>query len=300
VWNGNEVWLLAAGGTLYFAFPALYASGFSGFYLPLMIVLWLLILRGTAVEFRNHVKSAVWIPLWDFVFFAASALLAIFYGAALGNVVRGVPLDASGYFFEPLWTNFRLGEQTGILDWYTIVVGVQALIVLVMHGGLWVQYKTGGAVSERAAKVTKTAWWGVLVMTVLVTFVTFQVQPQVRENFLTWPAGYILPLLAIAGLAGVQFELRRKNQLNAFFASCVYILGMLTSAVFGVYPMVLPARDRRFALDVHSAKAGTYGLKVGLVWWVIGMILATIYFVYVYRSFAGKVVANQDGHEAGD
>src|SRR5208337_2027425 len=98
VWDGNEVWLLAAGGTLYFAFPALYASGFSGFYLPLMIVLWLLILRGVAVEFRNHIQSPIWIPFWDFVFFLSSLLLAVFFGAALGNVVRGVPLDQTGYF----------------------------------------------------------------------------------------------------------------------------------------------------------------------------------------------------------
>src|SRR5437870_3397426 len=205
VWDGNEVWLIAAGGTLYFAFPTLYASAFSGFYLPLMIVLWLLILRGASIEFRNHIKSAVWDPLWDFVFFAASLLLAVFFGAALGNVVRGVPLDVSGYFFEPLWTNFKLGKQTGILDWYTILVGVQALLVLMMHGGLWVQYKTNGSVSERAAKVTNAAWWGVLMMTALVTFVTFRVQSQVTTNFQTWPAGYILPLLAVAGLAGVQF-----------------------------------------------------------------------------------------------
>src|ERR1700746_503869 len=90
VWDGNEVWIVAAGGTLYFAFPALYASSFSGFYLPLMMVLWLLILRGTAVEFRNHITSPVWMPFWDFMFSMASVLLAIFLGAALGNVVRGV------------------------------------------------------------------------------------------------------------------------------------------------------------------------------------------------------------------
>src|SRR5437867_12660959 len=95
VWDGNEVWLLAAGGTLYFAFPALYASAFSGFYLPLMMVLWLLILRGISIEFRSHVESPVWRPLWDVVFGGASTLLTIFFGAALGNVVRGVPLDAS-------------------------------------------------------------------------------------------------------------------------------------------------------------------------------------------------------------
>src|SRR5246127_5427427 len=165
VWDGNEVWLIAAGGTLYFAFPALYASAFSGFYLPLMIVLWLLILRGASIEFRNHIKSAVWVPLWDFLFCASSLLLAVFFGAALGNVVRGVPLDASGYFFEPLWTDFRLGEETGVLDWYTILVGVLALLALVMHGGLWVQMKTSGEVSSRAGKLAVRSWWGVLALT---------------------------------------------------------------------------------------------------------------------------------------
>src|SRR5262245_25920576 len=147
VWDGNEVWLLAAGGTLYFAFPALYASGFSGFYLPLMIVLWLLMLRGISIEFRNHLDSPVWIPLWDTVFALSSALLAVFYGAALGNVIRGVPLDDKGYFFEPLWTDFRLGPASGILDWYTILVGVTAFFVLAQHGARWLAMKTEGAVN---------------------------------------------------------------------------------------------------------------------------------------------------------
>jgi len=299
VWDGNEVWLLAAGGTLYFAFPALYASGFSGFYLPLMVVLWLLILRGASIEFRNHVKSAVWDPLWDFLFSASSILLAVFFGAALANVVRGVPLDASGYFFEPLWTNFQLGEETGILDWYTILVGVLALLVLVMHGALWVQLKTSGAVNERAKKVAGRVWWGVVALTAVVTAVTFQVQPQVKANFVTWPFGVVLPLLAVAGLAGVAFELRKRQEGKAFFASCLYLVGMLTSVVFGVYPMVLPARDPLYSLTVEGAKAGAYGLKVGIIWWAIGMILAAGYFTYVYRSFAGKVEVGGDseGHE---
>ena len=296
VWDGNEVWLLAAGGTLYFAFPALYASGFSGFYLPLMIVLWLLILRGTSVEFRNHIKSPVWIPLWDFVFCISSLLLCVFFGAALGNVVRGVPLDASGYFFEPLWTNFRLGDQIGILDWYTILVGVTALLVLMMHGALWVQLKTVGDIRGRAARVANWSWWGVLVFTALLTMITFEVQPQVVANFKTWPAGFLLPAIAVAGLAGVQFELRRGNERNAFLASCAYLLGMLTSVVFGVYPMVLPARNPTFSLTVQNAKAGAYGLKIGLIWWVIGMLLAAGYFIYVYRTFAGKVGGNSDEH----
>jgi cytochrome d ubiquinol oxidase subunit II len=300
VWDGNEVWLVAAAGTLYFAFPALYASGFSGFYLPLMIVLWLLILRGTSIEFRNHIKSAVWDPLWDFLFCASSLLLAVFYGAALGNVVRGVPLDASGYFFEPLWTDFRLGEETGILDWYTVLVGLLALAALVMHGGLWVQMKTSGPVCERAARVAGRAWWAAVAFTLLVTAVTFVVQPQVKENFTTWPWGTVFPLLAVAGAAGVKFELARRDQRKAFFASCAYLAGMLTSVVFGVYPMVLPARNPVYSLTVTSTKAGIYGLKVGLVWWAIGMVLAAGYVTFVYRSFAGKVVVDRDSHGYGD
>jgi cytochrome bd ubiquinol oxidase subunit II len=298
VWDGNEVWLIAAGGTLYFAFPALYASGFSGFYLPLMIVLWLLILRGTSIEFRNHIKSRIWDPFWDFVFCASSLLLAVFLGAALGNVVRGVPLDASGYFFEPLWTNFRLGDDVGILDWYTMLVGALALAALVMHGALWVRLKTSGPVSERAAALARRGWWTVLALTALVTALTFEVQPQVKQNLTTWPLGMILPLLAIAGLLGMQFELIKHDERKAFFASCLYIAGMLTSVVFGVFPMVLPARNPIYSLTVDSAKASDYGLKVGLIWWIVGMILATGYFTFVYRSFAGKVVVEKDpqGH----
>jgi len=296
VWDGNEVWLIAAGGTLYFAFPTLYASAFSGFYLPLMIVLWLLILRGASIEFRNHIKSAVWDPLWDFLFSASSLLLAVFFGAALGNVVRGVPLDASSYFFEPLWTNFRLGAETGILDWYTILVGVLALFALMMHGGLWVQMKTGGEVNRRAGRLAGRAWWGVLALTALVTAVTFRIQPQVKENFTTWPWGFVFPLLAVAGLADVLFALRRHDEGRAFFASCAYLAGMLTSVVFGLYPMVLPARNPAYSLTVTTAKAGAYGLKVGLLWWVLGILLASGYFTYVYRCFAGKVVVDKDSH----
>jgi len=298
VWDGNEVWLIAAGGTLYFAFPQLYASAFSGFYLPLMIVLWLLILRGISIEFRNHVRSLVWDPVWDFLFCASSLLLAVFYGAALGNVVRGVPLDASGYFFEPLWTNFRMGAETGILDWYTILVGVLAFAALVMHGGLWVRMKTTAAVNQRAGRIASAAFWAVAVLTTVVTLISFRVQPQISRNFAQWPAGYVFPLLALAGAIGAKAFMVKHHERNAFLSSCAYLVGMLMSLVFGIYPMVLPAREPSLSLTVGSAKAGAYGLKIGLIWWVIGMILATGYSVFVYRSFAGKVKlgAYEHGH----
>jgi cytochrome d ubiquinol oxidase subunit II len=169
-----------------------------------------------------------------------------------------------------------------------------------MHGGLWVQMKTSGEVNARAGKLAHRAWWGVAALTALVTAVTFRIQPQVKENFTTWPWGFLFPLLAVAGIAGVLFELRKRDERKAFFASCAYLAGMLTSVVFGVYPLVLPARNPVYSLTVTTAKADVYGLKVGLVWWVLGMILAAGYFTFVYRSFAGKVVVGKDSHGYGD
>jgi cytochrome d ubiquinol oxidase subunit II len=298
VWDGNEVWLLAAGGTLYFAFPALYASGFSGFYLPLMIVLWLLILRGISIEFREQVESPVWFRFWDVVFAGASLLLAVFFGAALGNVVRGVPLNDKGYFFEALWTNFRPGAEAGILDWYTVLVGVAALLTLALHGALWLAMKTDGLVQDRARRVAQNAWWAVLVLTIGVTVITFRVQPHVPANLAQHSWGYVFPALALSGLAGMAWFMRRKDDLRGFLASCAYILGMLTSAVFGLYPLVLPASTNfDYSLTIYNAKAADYGLRIGLVWWIIGMILVTGYFVYIYRHFAGKV--RMEGGEEG-
>ncbi len=293
VWDGNEVWLIAAGGTLYFAFPALYASSFSGFYLPLMIVLWLLILRGIAVEFRGHLTAALWLKFWDVVFAGSSLLLAVFYGAALGNVVRGVPLNDQGYFFEALWTNFRLGPNTGILDWYTLIVGAAALATLALHGALWVALKTEGPVQARSRFLAQRIWWITLVLTIVVTAVTFAIQPEVPANLTLHPWGYVFPAFALLGLAGMAWFMRKQDDLKTFLASCTYIAGMLTSVVFGLYPLVLPASTKpEYSLTIANAKAGDYGLRIGLVWWIIGMALVTAYTIYVYRSFSGKVRAD--------
>jgi len=298
VWDGNEVWLLAGGGTLYFAFPSLYASSFSGFYLPLMVVLWLLILRAVSIEFRNHVDSPAWKPLWDAGFAGGSTLLAVFYGAALGNVVRGVPLDQEGYFFLPLWTDFRLGREVGILDWYTILVGVFAALTLGMHGALWVSYKTEGDLQGRARRCARVCGYGTVVMTILVTLATFLIQPQVPSNFRAHPWGYVFPALALAGLYGaLRYGQASGSELKAFLFSCLYIAGMLTSAAFGVFPYVLPSNTSPdLGLTVYNSAASSYGLKVGLAWWIPGMILATGYFVFLYRRFAGKVRLEEGGY----
>ncbi len=166
-----------------------------------------------------------------------------------------------------------------------------------MHGGLWVQLKTSGAVSDRSGRTAGRAWWAIVVLTAIITAVTFKVQPQVMANFRSWPWGAVFPLLGVAGLAGVKYELATRNQKKAFYASCAYLTGMLTSVVFGLYPMVLPARNPAYSLTVSNAKAGLYGLQIGLIWWPIGMVLAAGYFTYLYRSFAGKVSLDETSHE---
>jgi cytochrome bd ubiquinol oxidase subunit II len=286
VWDGNEVWLIAGGGTLYFAFPGLYASSFSGFYLPLMMVLWLLILRGISIEFRNHIESGVWNPFWDAVFCLASGLLAVFFGAALGNVVRGVPLDNAGNFFLPLWTDFSLGPEVGILDWYTILIAVAALVTLALHGALWVAHKTAGELEARASRFAAGLWWAVAALAGSVTIMSFRVQPHLAENFRTAPWGYVFPALAIGGL--VWIKLRSGRQ--AVLGSCLFLLGMLTSAAFGLYPYVLPSSTNpALSLTIQNTAATRYGLGIGLTWFIPGIALAAAYFTYTYRSFAGKV-----------
>lgn len=300
VWDGNEVWLLAGGGTLYFAFPALYAASFSGFYLPLMMVLWLLILRGISIEFRSHVSGPIWSVFWDATFGLASTLLAIFFGAALGNVVRGVPLDASGSFFEPLWTNFSPTGNTGILDWYTILIGVAALAVLALHGATWIGYKTEGTLAERALRSASLLWWFVAALTVIVTVTTFRLLPHHLMSFRLRPWGFVFPVLAVAGLLGIKWFVRARQEGMAFAASCAYILGMLTSVAFSLYPNVLPASTNPFfGLTIANSKAADYGLQIGLIWWVIGMALAVSYTVHAYRSISGKITiaeAEEDQH----
>ncbi len=284
VWDGNEVWLVAGGGVLFFAFPPVYASGFQGFYLPLIIVLWLLILRGIAIEFRNKVTSLVWSPLWDVVFAGASATLAIFFGAAIGNVVRGVPLDRSGFFFLPLWANLRLMPAAGILDWFTIIVALGSLSALTVHGALWVAMKTAGAVAARARKAADAAWWAVLVITVLLVIIVPLVQPHLGHRFADAPWGFVFPLAAATGMFGMKLFNGAGRATGAFLASCLYIVGMLTSAAFGLYPYLLPSStDTAAGLTVYTSAAATYGLIVGLYWFIPGMALVTIYFVFVYR-----------------
>jgi cytochrome d ubiquinol oxidase subunit II len=290
VWDGNEVWLVASGGTLFFAFPVLYASSFSGFYLPLMIVLWLLMLRAIGIEFRARIEDRLWRSFFDVIFGMASILLAIFFGAALGNVVRGVPLNADGYFFEPLWTNWRVAVQNGILDWYTLICGVVALVTLVIHGSLYLATKTEGELNGRARKVASTLWPAQALVTILSLMATVYVAPRVLDNYSKWAIGYLAPVIVIASLVYRYFAHSRSDDRGAFRASCAYIVGMLAGAAFALYPNVLPASTgQQYSLTIYNAATGAHGMAVGFVWWTLGMILAVGYFVFIYRMLRGKV-----------
>jgi cytochrome d ubiquinol oxidase subunit II len=301
VWDGNEVWLLAAGGTLYFAFPVLYASAFSGFYLPLMIVLWLLMLRAIGIEFRSHIHSPVWSAFYDAVFSGASILLAIFYGAALGNVLRGVPLGADGYFFLPLWTDFVPGMQPGILDWYTVIAGLVALFALLVHGSLYIAVKSGNDLNRRARTAVRYTWPVLVGLTAASLFATVWVHPQLLDNFKKYPVAGIIPLLVLLSLSAIAYYHRRGEEKRAFLASSTYLAVMLVGAVFAVYPQVLPAVDPRYSLTISNASAAPYGLKIGLVWWSFGMLLAIAYFTFIFRLFKGKVYEEElETHGYGD
>lgn len=297
VWDGNEVWLLAGGGTLYFAFPLLYASAFSGFYLPLMIVLWLLIARGVSLELRNHLDIGVWRTLLDGLFGIASALLAVFYGAALANVIRGVPLQADGYFFLPLWTNWKPGINPGILDWYTVIGGLVALVALTMHGALWLGIKASGDLEQRARRIVQPLWLLVIALTVVSLAATIGVRPETLQNYYRYPVTFVVPVGVIASLACVWFWNRNGAPVKAFLASSAYLFFMLAGACWGLYPTLLPSSARSGTdITLDRAISGPHTLAVGLAWWLFGMALAVGYIVFVYSRFRGKADAN--GHSA--
>ncbi len=289
VWDGNEVWLLAAGGALYFAFPQLYASSFSGFYLPLMMVLWLLMLRAIGLEFRSHLHDKVWKQFLDGVFSISSILLAIFYGAALGNVVRGVPLAADHYFFLPLFTNWRVGPHPGILDWYTVLSGVVALVALAAHGAHYVAVKTDGELNARARKIAAVLQPTLLVVTLLSLVATLSIRPEVMTNFKAAPIGYVIPLGVFLSIAAMIAYRAKGNDLGAFLSSSAYLTFMLVGCAFALYPVILPGTDPKLSLTIQNSVTSDYAMKVAFAWWIVGITIAVGYFVFIYRMFRGKV-----------
>jgi cytochrome d ubiquinol oxidase subunit II len=286
VWNGNEVWLIASGGLLVFAFPRVYAVSFSGIYLPLMLVLWLLILRGLAIELRSHHGNELWHQFFDVVFAGGSTALALIFGIALGNVLRGVPLDQTGMFELGLFSG-RAGEY-GAIDWYTLSVGVFAVAVLAGHGAMFLRWKTHLDLGGLAGRV----WIVTALLAVAVSIETAFVHWRLFQHLAERPGLWILPLAVIAGFIAVFVALAGNLELPGFIASSVVIAGLLALSAGALYPQILPSTvDPRYALDVtHSNDHGS--LAIGLAWWIPAIALAIGYFAYVFRSFRGKATGD--------
>ncbi len=286
-WDGNEVYLVAGGATLYLAFPRLFPAYMSGFYLPAMIVLWLLIGRGLGIEMRHMLDHPLWNQLWDGIFFLSSTLLVLFYGAALGNVVRGVSVDEHGDFFAPLWTDLRVGNDVGVLDWYTLLVGATAVVMLARHGALRIRAHTREddatehAVGTRAGTL---AGWLVAPGTVLAlvaTGATFRVQPRSVASWTT-----ALAAVAALGWVGSALAARAGRHHRAFQASAAALVGLFGCACAGVYPHGLVARVASRSILLADAAAEPYALGVGLAWWLPGMAAVVAYSAYAHRRAA--------------
>ena len=297
VWDGNEVWLLAAGGTLFYAFPALYASSFSGFYLALNIVLWLFLFRAIGIEFRMHLADPLWRAFFDGAFSLASILLIVFFGAALGNVLRGVALGSDHYFFAPLWTDFQPGANPGILDWYTVLCAVVAVAAVTMHGALYLILKTEGDLNTRLRGLVRWLWPFQVVLSIAALAATLLIRPRLLDNYDSAPVGWLIPVAVAAGLAGILHFTRSVSERNAFLSSCLYIGATLGGAAFALYPALLPsASASNLSLTIYNAAAGASSLSIGLIWWSIGMDIAVTYSVIVYTMFKGKVRPGSSYH----
>jgi cytochrome d ubiquinol oxidase subunit II len=261
------------------------------------MVLWLLVFRAIGIEFRMHLANLVWRDFFDGVFSLASLLLIVLFGAALGNVIRGVPLGADHVFFVPLWTNFQPGAQPGALDWYTLLAAAVAVVALAQHGALYIVMKTTGDLNARMRRMVRRLWPALVLLTLAALVASLAVRPALLDNYRAAPVGWLIPAGVAAGLAGIFYFLRVGKETYAFLSSCLYLLAMLCGAAFALYPVLLPASGNAAnSITIANAAAGPSSLSIGLVWWGVGMAIAIAYFVLVYSMFRGKVTPAPGGH----
>lgn len=288
-WDGSEVCLLAAGGTLLLAFPKAMTAGFSGFYLPLFFLVWALIGRGLSIELRSHLQDPLWRTFWDFIFWVSSALLPLLAGTALGNVMRGVPLDASGYFSLPLFGDLTPTGRLGVLDGYTVLIGAFTLALVSAHGAMFLRWKTTGDLYERANRAARRLWPAVLVLWTVAMLATFLVTP-LGASFATRPLAWAAFGLPLLGLGMVWRGLRPGHERLGFLGSSAVIVGILFSAAASAFPVLLHATtDPALSLTLHNSTTHPGGLSTALSWWIPAFLLACAYFVYVFRTFRGTV-----------
>ena len=288
VWDGNEVWLVLGGGALFAAFPVVYASLFSGFYLAMMLVLLVLILRTIAIEFRSHRESPRWRSTWDWFFFASSLGITLLLGVALGNVIRGIPLDSSGQVTLKL---------VDLLNPYSLAVGVTAVAMLSLHGGIFLTLKVDGELRGRIERLVPRLMVAFFaLMTVLVVW-TLLLRTEVTATYRdrVWIAAF--PVLALVSTVVAWRLIRAGHFLPAFGASALTIALLMATVAAGMYPVMLPSSiDSSYDLTVHNAASAPETLTVMTVIAVIGIPFVLLYTAGVYYFFRGRVVLDDHGY----
>jgi cytochrome d ubiquinol oxidase subunit II len=295
LWSWHEVWLVGFGGTLFIAFPNILAISFSGFYLAIFLLLWALIGRGISIEVSGRLQDSLWRAGWDFVFVASNILLAILIGTALGNVVRGVPLNADRKFSMALFTNFSPYGNVGILDWYTVSCAVFILVVFAAHGANALVLKTEGPVHDRSLRIGKLLWKAVFLLLVIISVESWKVQPYLFPGILHQPIAWLGLLFAFGGLIAVFTGLSSNHEAKAVIGSCAFIAGLMISGAAAVFPIMLHSTlASKNSLSAYENAASSNGLWIAIIWWPISFIFAVGYFLFIYKHYSGKVKLLKD------
>jgi len=294
VWDGNEVWLLTAGGALFAAFPAVYATVFSGFYLPLMLLLFALIFRAAALEFRH--TDPGWARFWDWSFFLGSAIPALLFGVAVGNIVRGVPLTAEGEFIVGGVPSFG-ANLIAALNPYSLVIGVLGLGWITLQGAAWLCVKTSGDLYERAAKVRRALIVAFGVLLAAATAATALLVPDAFERVVSTPLGWLFIVLAIASAVGAWVLAGRGADRSAFYATSLGAVALVGIWAVSIFPELVPSLGPGEPLTVANSASSDLTLTVMLIIAAIGVPLVLFYFFLIYRTYAGRIdAAEVEGH----
>jgi cytochrome d ubiquinol oxidase subunit II len=283
LWDGNEVWLLTAGGVTFAAFPIVYAVMFSSLYSALMLILFALILRGVAFEFRGKVDSRGWRRVWDLAIFLGSALPALLFGVAFGNIFQGIAFDQEGVYRGTLFT---------LLNPYGLLTGVLFLLLFLEHGAVWLCARTGGSLNGRAIGTVKLLWPPLLIVAVIFLIAT-AFATRLYENYLAHPALFIVIPVTVAGLLGIRIFLARGAYFKAWFSSSLGIVGATFFGVIGLFPNLFPSSlDAAFNLTAYNASSSPLTLKIMLT-----VVIIFVPIVLIYQSWAYHLFKNKISHE---
>ncbi|MBM7854565.1 cytochrome d ubiquinol oxidase subunit II [Desulfohalotomaculum tongense] len=278
-WDSNQVWLLTGGGAIFAAFPMVYATVFSGFYLALMLLLFALIFRAVSIEFQHLVPCPRWKRAWDWGFALGSILPSVLFGVAMGNILRGIPLDAEHNF---------TGSFFDLLNPYSLLLGLVSLAMFTMHGAAFLAAKTEGPLEEKARRWGRSAWLAYVPLFLTGTVWSYASTPRLFENFFHQPVLLVLPLMAVIGMVLYPTALKR-DKWKPFMASALNILGVLGIAAASLFPYLVPSNpDLANSLTIYNASSSQLTLTVMLILALTGMPLVILYSSYIYKKFTGS------------